>query len=336
MKILLDKAMHRMSVQHAHPLGPWKAMVESVRAHHANWKEAALARSLENAAPKSIYRVLDLACGPRGEPGTTLARALPLANVHCTDFCPIAVADIPIYASEDDIRDSRIDDRKSSPPPKNLTKSVIDLTDLSSYPSQTFHAMLCCYGYALASDLSRALSEAHRVLRPGGVLVISTWESSAMSDIGRDVLAYVRTGGRDPYGIEDGNDEAFLPPRLPPVETAALSRPGELEGLLFLAGFEGPGAVVTTRGVYPFDLGNEAEDQYAMGTMLVWDELESLGIAMGCEEEDGDRCYYGGWRNLAEEAFWVNIHKYTDKGEGGLMLLRDNVFKMTVSKKSLL
>ena len=96
------------------------------------------------------------------------------------------------------------------PPPKNLTKSITDLTDLSSYSSDSFDAVICCYGYNLSSDIPHALSEAHRVLVPGGILVIATWEQSAMLAIGRDVVAYVKGGGRDPYTTLD-DDESFLP-----------------------------------------------------------------------------------------------------------------------------
>jgi SAM-dependent methyltransferase len=325
----VDNARYRMSLQHAHALGPWRAMSVAVQGHYDEFcatKKGSSASSsgISNDVPEPLFRVLEVACGPRGEPSTTIARMLPLAAVHCTDSCPLAVAMVPVgvdAAKGDD------DDDDEGPPP-NLTKSVVDMSDLSAYQSGTFDVITCCYGYGLAPDVSYALSEAHRVLAPGGVLVIATWERSAMLSIGREVLETVRGGGRDPLVAED--DEAFLPPRMPPTESLELSGPGEFEALLVGAGFDQPGAVVATWGTYPFDLGSNSDDMLTMGTILIRQELESLGAF---DSTVPGSLGAGGWANPVEEAFWMNIRKYTDIEEG-TMLLRDNTFKLTVSTKS--
>jgi SAM-dependent methyltransferase len=359
-RVLLDGVFYRMSIQHAHPLGPWQAIRGAVEDHYDHWlvdrtQEQEATQKKDNNTPvldaKAIvpFRVLDLACGSRGEPGTTIAHALPLAAVHCTDSCSVAVAAIQLFVhtSDDGTTTAATDaaigtkehnnkpDTMSSvsrpPPPKNLTKSVTDLTDLSSYETNSFDALICCYGYGLSSDISHALQEANRVLVPGGVLVIATWERSAMLSIGRDVLASVRGGGRDPYAAED-DDEAFLPPRVSPPDTIELSGVGELEDLLAASGFNGgPRSVVSRMGVYPIDLGIKSEDQFAMGTILVRGELDRLGALT--RRDAGDAA--GGWGSLAEEAFWINIQKYTDVVDDGTMFLRDNAFKLTISTKSL-
>ena len=348
-RILLDGVYHRISIQNAHPLGPWQAILTVVQDHYNGWVEVQaeamkLKKEDDNTTkfhqqevlgiastimPTAVvpFRVLDLACGPRGEPGTTIAHALPLAVVHCTDSCSVAVAAIPVQihvdeATEDDATIQVVPlllvPVIPPPPPKNLTKSITDLTDLSSYSSNSFDTIICCYGYNLSSNIHHALSEAYRVLAPGGVLVIATWERSAMLAIGRDVQAYVEGGGSDPCTVFDD-----LPPRL--IPKLELSGVGELEGLLVASGFDQPQAVVATSLVYPIDLGSTPADQFAMGTILVRDELESLR-ALG-PPDNGT----GGW-NLAEEAFWTNIQKYADVVEGNL-LLRDNTFKLTVSTK---
>jgi SAM-dependent methyltransferase len=340
-QILIDRTNYRMSIQHAHPLGPWQAMLAAAKSHHATWEKVEK-KKMATATTTSPFRVLDLACGPRGEPGTTIAHALPLAAVICTDSCSEAVAAVVIVenivetAALGDsnqqrygmIEDEDYKDRKHHrpPPPNNLTKAIADLTDLSAYESNTYDVITCCYGYGLSADVSRALSEAHRVLVPGGVLIIATWEQSAMLSNGRDILASVRAGGRDVHAAED--DDAFLPPRLPPPHIIALSGPGEFEALLIGAGFDQPGAVVTSRGTYPFDLGSQSDDRFAMGTILIRSELESLGALRSPKRGYGA----GGWKNLAEEAFFINIHKYTDMVDG-TMFLRDNTFKLTISTK---
>lgn len=290
---------YKMSLQHAHPMGPWQAISTAVKNHYIHWEAF-------QTTTTTKFRVLDLASGPRGQPGKTIASALPLAAIHITDFCPIAVEAISSPSLEE-----------------NVTKSVVDLSDLSLFPSNTVNAISCCYGYAFASNISHALEEAHRVLVPGGVLVIASWERSAMMNSGRDILASVRAGGAQ-SSQHDDNDAAFLPQETIPI--LELSLPGELEAHLVRAGFQHNGAIVTTNGTYPFDLGNCRDQQFAMGTILVRQELESLGAFV---PGDGS----GGWRNLAEEAFWINIHKHTDLVDG-FMWLRENTFKLTVSTKA--
>jgi SAM-dependent methyltransferase len=312
---LLDRTFYRMSLQHAHPRGPWPAMVAAVVAHAA-----------AGPADASLH-VLDLACGPRGEPGTTIARALPSAAVVCTDACVQAVAAVLVATStvtEDHPHHPHPptagSQRRLTPPP-NLTKAVADLTDLSHYPAGSFDVITCCYGYGLAPNVTAALAQAHRVLKPGGILVTATWQASSLVSSGEEVLTSVRGQGRT---VHD-DDEAFLPRAVTP--RMALSQTGEWEGLLVAAGFTEPGAVVATLQTYPLLLGRTAADQFAMGTILVRPELERLGALRSCTG-------VGGWNNLAEEVFWTNLLRknYTDMVDGD-MLLRDNRFKLTVSTK---
>ena len=362
-KWLHDDALYRMSVQHAHPLGPWRAMSVAVQGHHDAWVKNETQESTTTTTPpvaSPLYRVLDLACGPRGEPGTTIAHLLPLAAIHCTDSSVEYVATVPVVCfvgtnsktGSDDVTSgtnvSATSDRRQdvgdniptrgrprpvAPPPSNLVKSVLDMSDLAICPSNSVEAITCCYGYGLAPDVAHALSEAYRILVPGGILVIATWERSDMLSIGRDVLETVRGGGRDPFTAED--DEAFLPPRVPAPSEIALAGQGELEALLVRAGFDHPGAVVAAWGTYPFDMGSNTDEIMTLGTILVREELETLGaFAASPNRGSGERLAVaaGGWANLAEEAFWINIRKYTYM-VGSNMFLRDNTFKMTVSTK---
>lgn len=300
------------------------------------------------------FRILDLACGPRGQPGTTIAHALPSASVHCTDSCPIAIAAVLVASDVATMTTTTTTttttylelDTKNSitpPPPKNLSKSVHDLGDLGEYGSNTVHVIVCCYGYSLSDDVSLALAEAHRVLVQGGILVICTWERSALLLQGNRTVAWAQRGNCQSachlgdYGSNsssssgggggdyDDDDAAFLVRKEVPV--LALSGEGEFEGLLVGAGFDHPGAVVTTFGTYPFDLGRQTDHQFDMGTLLIREELEKLG-AFHPESSGGG----GHWKNLAEEAFWINIGKYTDIVDGSMML-RDNTFKLTTSTK---
>ena len=159
-------------------------------------------------------------------------------------------------------------------------------------------------------------------------------------------------------GWDAHNDlDAYLPSRaMPPVPAIELSGRGIFESLLVNAGFDHPGAVVASGGTYPFDMGNRVDDMLTMGTILIRDELIELGAfesyasSTAAADDDDDAVddggtrgsdrrrnratttMAGGWTNLAEEAFWINIRKYTDI-IGGTMFLRDNTFKITVSTK---
>ena len=405
----VEDAEYRMSMQHSHPRGPWRAMSIAVQRHNDAWvlsnnqkmKEVAGGGGGNGgklAADDAIYRVLDLACGPRGEPGTTIAHLLPLVTVQCTDSCADYVALVPtvvglevpvlplsissattmttytrgyakinwsnivvggVYNDDSIGSDSAAQDERSvmgdanqtnhnvlplllplvPPPPSNLTKLVLDMSNLTIYPSNSIDAITCCYGYANAPDITRALSEAHRVLVPGGILVIATWEKSAMLSIGRDVLATVRSGGTlnpNNTSSDNGDDlDAFLPPLISSPSVLSLSGPGVFEGLLINAGFDNPGDIVVSGDTYPFDLGSTTNMMLTMGTILIKDELEDLGAFdnnVSTTMTGQDDLAAGGWKNLAEEAFWINIRKYTDM-VGGTMFLRDNTFKITVSTK---
>lgn len=339
-----DDTNHRMSLQHAHPLGPWQAILNVVRTHHDSWllqrQQLHLNKNSDDGTNNNPFLILDLACGPRGQPGTTIAHALPTTSVHCTDSCPIAIAavlvdsDLAAATTKTLELDTNNNNKFPQPAPKNLSKSVHDLGDLSEYGSNTVHVIVCCYGYSLSDDVSMALAEAHRVLVQGGILVICTWERSALLLQGNRTIAWARQGNDqssyhhlagDEGSCSSSDDAAFLVREEVPV--LALSGEGEFEGLLVGAGFDHPGAVVTTFGTYPFDLGRQTDHQFDMGTLLIQEELENLG-AFHPESSGGG----GHWKNLAEEAFWINIGKYTDMVDGNMML-RDNTFKLTTSTK---
>ena len=400
---LHDRTLYRFSIQHGHPLGPWQAILKATQTHHMTWTNDNIERyksttstitSIESNSDiaaadddddddgteepvldRPIFRVLDLACGPRGEPGRTIANALPFSEVTCTDSCSEAIAAvlvvaddvttttneattieiktiktsiaaaIPVKSHTSSDNDTYLDSNEfynnkgpsPLPTPKNLTKAVLDLADLSAYDSNTFHVITCCYGYGcLSSDtdvVALAMAEAHRVLVPGGKLIIATWDRpSPLVMVGRDILASVRAGGRNVHAGAD-DDDAFLPPRISTPPIMELSGEGEVEGLLVQAGFNEPGAVVTSWGTYPFDLGSRPGDQFAMGTILIRPELESLGALIPYNtNSNGELPAHSGWNNLAEEVFWINVPNYTSTIDDNLFLT-GNRFKLTVSSK---
>jgi hypothetical protein len=211
------------------------------------------------------------------------------------------------------------------------------------------HAITCCYGYNLVDekDLDKALTEAYRVLAPGGIFIVVNWESSALRYIGRDVLTGVKQGGNNSWGGaggDDDNDALFLPP-LSALDPIALS--GTTDGaLLFSACLEQAGfirnhAPIVSVGSYPFNLGRSPDIQFFMGTFTVRQELLELGALGNDDDDDDGSVMAGGWSCLAEECFWTNIRKYTsaqpplpdDHDDDGTMWLKGNQYKMSIMKK---
>ena len=76
---VVEEAKWLFSMQHAHQNGPWQAMTKAVQAHYNN--DAITITRTSTSTAVSEFRVLDLACGPRGEPATRIARALPVRTL---------------------------------------------------------------------------------------------------------------------------------------------------------------------------------------------------------------------------------------------------------------
>ena len=310
---LYQEAATRLSLQHSHPLGPWNAISIAVQQHDQDKSKQ------DDFDDSVVFRILDLACGPYGEPGSTLAHAMPNALVHCTDSNAETLSQVPLYHEKNQTDSSSPPPPRPFPAPKNLTKSVADLSDLTAFASNSMDAITCCYGYGMVHDTVAALREAHRVLKPKGILVTATWQHCRLHEVGRDVLATVRGHGRNPYDTED--DEAFLPPRIAPVLAMELARVGELEELLEMAGFV---RVISTIGSYPFDLGKTHLDKMAMGTLFVRDQLLDQGNNSSCASES---------HRFTEEAFWMHIGKYATVESNNVLMLQDNQFKLTIATK---
>jgi ubiquinone/menaquinone biosynthesis C-methylase UbiE len=105
-------------------------------------------RLIELLAPRPGMRVLDLACGPG-----TLSK--PLAALVAPDGEVVGV----------DLAEGMIALARAAGI-RNATFEVMDIEQLA-FPNAAFDAAACGHGLQFVPDLSRALGEAHRVLRPG-------------------------------------------------------------------------------------------------------------------------------------------------------------------------
>lgn len=277
--------------------------------------------------------VLDVACGPRGEPGTTIADALPSAVVRCTDSCSIAIESVPVVelnilsspgSSTEDAIDQTTFATVPSPhtprsirkplklPPLNLSKSVCNLDQLNqNFAPNSMHAIVCCYGYGLSTNIIDALEQAHTVLMPGGILVLGTWKYSPLLALGHDVLTTLRSGTGDSADmllVQHLNDlDVGLPPLVQPSPAVEYSEPGEWESLLSNAGFH-PSDIVSSCHSYPMNMGTTRSEQFNFGTLLIREELQHF---VACSDFYGTFLSGIGLRqSFTEDAFWNNLPKY--------------------------
>ncbi|HEX7263815.1 MAG TPA: methyltransferase domain-containing protein [Candidatus Dormibacteraeota bacterium] len=134
-------------------------------------------RMLELAGLQPRMRVLDLACGPGNLSRLVAARIAPGGEVVGIDLAPGMI---------DLARRSGI---------VGASFEVMDIEQLA-FADATFDGAICGHGLQFAPNLSRALSEARRVLKPGGRLAASVPASPI-----RDCV----------WGLLDGVIDRWLP-----------------------------------------------------------------------------------------------------------------------------
>lgn len=266
---------------HRHPSGPWVTMVDKVHDY-------------ARANPEKKFRVLDLATGP-GEPAETIARQFPdHATVVATDISPDQVA---------------IAQEKCATLP-NMSAQVADMSNLrEDFDEASFDVVTCCYGFMFPSDIPQAVQESYRVLKPGGMLVATTWNRIGMMAKLRAIMTDVLDGQEPPP---------------PPMNPLSLKEPGLFEGMLQEAGFvildsSSSGSTGSSETYeYPMDMTNDPETQFKASMLLVKDKLDELDA----------------W-DKARVAYEKHKHDYGaySTTKNGHWLILGNEYKLTVGHK---
>ena len=230
-----ERTLYRYSMVHAHPLGPWEAILSAVKRHYYNDMN------------QTAYHILDVGCGPRGQPGTTIANALPLVSVHCIDSCHGAIRAVPIRSIHPimispfvkiDTTTRFIMSCVSAPPmsfvqipltplpllssispmlppPSNLIKSICNMDNLSQrFLPNSVHVIVSCFGYGSSSNnnsndsanattvsetdqILSSLRQAYDTLLPGGILILCTWQYSSLLALSHDMNITLQHGCGD-------------------------------------------------------------------------------------------------------------------------------------------
>ena len=153
--------------------------------------------------------VLDLATGP-GEPAMSIARMVgPDGHVTGVDL-----SEKMIELATQLARERRL---------ANTDFRVMDAEHLA-FPDNTFDAVVSRFGFQIFTNPEAVAREAHRVLRPGGRIVVAIW-STADKAPGLHALV----GPMLEYAEPD--EDGYIPT---PYELGA---PGEMTALLAPAGF---------------------------------------------------------------------------------------------------
>lgn len=103
----------------------------------------------------TAFRVLDVASGYSREPGATIARAIPRAEVLATDQTEFSIGDELL--------------------PPNLSVGVENAEELDGVKNASVDAVTCSFGLEHLQEPVAALRSFHRVLRPGGMMTLVTW-----------------------------------------------------------------------------------------------------------------------------------------------------------------
>ncbi|WP_020108752.1 class I SAM-dependent methyltransferase [Nocardia sp. 348MFTsu5.1] len=136
--------------------GGWAAQVDDIEERGSIVAEL----MLDGLALSPGDRVLELACGT-GAAGIAAARRVgPDGMVTMSDVAPDMV-EVAV-------------NRTKQLGVTNVATAVLDIEQIEM-PDGTFDAVLCREGLMFAVDPGRALTEIHRVLKPGGRMAVSVW-----------------------------------------------------------------------------------------------------------------------------------------------------------------
>lgn len=185
------------------------------------YAEDLLERIGTRAGTTSLNNVLELACGTGAVTRQLLAHLPSAAQLIATDLQPdmLNVAKRHLSAS-------------------NLTWDTVDMTNIP-YAANQFDLIVCQFGLMLVPDKLKALTEMHRVLRPGGHLLFSVWSdirhnqlwdiTSSVIESFTDINPMLQDPG--PFSMADVNIglEGLKKAGFPDAKVTAVNKTGKIE-----------------------------------------------------------------------------------------------------------
>ncbi len=203
--------------------------------------------------------VLDLGShlGPlyHDEPFKLLAETFPDACIHTADL-----------SSE-----RFLEEIHSGAAPSGLDitdTSAVNLQQLSSIKNGSMDVILCAFGLTYFEDPKTVMEEIHRILKPGGSFIASTWDSISLEHISYRVLAGV---------LKDTTAQQQ------PCEMLNLTTLAEPRKLERLAEYSGLGVTKSVHYEFPFILSKTTNKDYLEGDLVgdvVLDDEEAFKTAI--------------------------------------------------------
>jgi SAM-dependent methyltransferase len=187
----------------------------------------------------SLKNVLELACGTGAVTKQLLTRLPSTTQLIATDLQPDMISTAKISVAKHHLSAS------------NLTWDTVDMTNIP-YEDNRFDLIVCQFGLMLVPEKLKALTEMHRVLRPGGRLLSSVWSDIQHNQIwditGSVIESFIGTNPMlhdpGPFSMTDANiglkglkKAGFPDARVTTVDktgkiaTAAMAVKGITEGL---------------------------------------------------------------------------------------------------------
>lgn len=120
------------------------------------------------ADPDALH-ILDVACGT-GEPGLTLASRHPAATIEGIDAAQNMIA----------IATQKAMDRKMH----NISFQTMS-AEQTTFAPDAFDCIISRFGLGMFGDTLKSAVEAHRIIKPGGKLVVAVWHDMALNTLFR-------------------------------------------------------------------------------------------------------------------------------------------------------
>ena len=115
---------------------------------------------------------------------------------------------------------------------QNVEAKHLDPGNMSAIPDKIFDIIVCSFGLTFLSSPEETLSQFRRVLKPGGVLIISVWEDFALRQLSDSIIQQMHAAGE----LEDLSDTDSLPNVL--HQLLPYATPRKLENDITMHGFD--------------------------------------------------------------------------------------------------
>ena len=132
---------------------------------------APVGEAIISALPANLdaLRILDVACGT-GEPGLTLASRHPAATIEGIDAAQNMIA---IAA-----------DKALHRQMHNISFQTMS-AEQTTFAPDAFDCIISRFGLGMFGDTQKSAVEAHRIIKPGGKLVVAVWHDMALNTLFR-------------------------------------------------------------------------------------------------------------------------------------------------------